>query len=79
MKCTISQNNFFKILEWILFIGFAIAAGWFAEESIKHFFSRKTSFSQHEEMVNDYPVITMVLFPHQKSEAKVTNVTIMYR
>ena len=79
MKCTISQEKFFEILEWILFIGFAIVAGWFAEEAFVHWVSKKTSFSQHEETVADYPVITLVLFPHQTSEAEITNITIMYR
>ena len=62
MQCTISQDNVFKILEWILFIGFVIASGWFASGVLQHFFSRKTSFSQHIEKVTHYPVISIILW-----------------
>ena len=79
MKCAISKDKAFKIIEWIFFIGFSIVAGWFASGVLKQFLSQKTSFSQHEETVADYPVITLVLFPHQTSEAEITNITIMYR
>ena len=63
----------FKILEWILFIGFAIIAGWFASGVIEHFFSRKSSFSQHEEEVTKYPVVVI------KAPDNQINVKINYR
>ena len=78
MRCTISQEKAFKILEWILFIGFGIAAGFFASGVIEQFFSSKTSFTQHEEEVTKYPVISM-LFGYQASEINQTDVVIMYR
>ena len=45
------KENAFKIMEWIFFIGFSIVAGWFASGVLEQFFSRKTSFSQQEEVV----------------------------
>ena len=66
MQCTLSQDKVFKIVEWILFIGLSIVAGWFASDVIDQFFSRMTSFAQHEELVNDYPVI-VIRFRYQKS------------
>ena len=53
MMCIVSQNKVFKILEWILFIGFIITSGCFASGVLQQFFSRKTSFSQHKEKVKD--------------------------
>ena len=37
MMCNISQDKAFKILEWILFIGFSIVAGWFASGVLQHY------------------------------------------
>ena len=61
MRHTISQDKLFKTLEWTLFIGFCIVAGWFASSVVENFFLRKTSFSQQEEEVRTYPVITILL------------------
>ena len=36
-------------VEWILYIGLSVAAGWFASGVIDHFTTGKTSFSHHEE------------------------------
>ena len=78
MKCTISQDKAFKILEWLFFIGFSIVAGWFALGVVQKFLSRKTGFTQHEEEVTNYPVISMV-FSYQASEINLTsNVVIRY-
>ena len=63
----------FKVLEWILFIGFAIIAGWFASGVIEHFFSHKTSFSQNEKEVTKYPVVVM------KAPGNQIDVEIYYR
>ena len=78
MKCTISQHKAFKILEWILFIGFSIAAGWFASSVLEQFFSLKTSFSQREEEFRNYPVISLTLFGYKASEVILTNVKVQY-
>ena len=78
MRCTISKDKAFKILEWILFIGFSIVAGWFASGVLEQFFSRKTSFSQHEEEVTNYPVISIDFNGYQASEINLTNVIIFY-
>ena len=56
------QEKVFKIIQWILFIVLITASGWFASGVLQHFFSRKTSFSQHVEEVSDYPVISIILW-----------------
>ena len=78
MKCTISQDNLIKIIEWIFFIGFSILAGIFAFGVLQQFFLQKTSFSQLEETVNDYPVVTIILLGHKASEVNQSNVIIRY-
>ena len=78
MKCTISQDQLFKIIEWIFFIGFSILAGIFASEVIHQFFSQKTSFSQSEEKVNEYPVVTIRLNGQEASKVNLSNVMINY-
>ena len=76
MKCIISKDKVFKIIEWIVFIGFSIVAGWFASGVIEQFISQKTSFSQHEEKVTNYPVISIVR--SQMAEVNLTNVKFTY-
>ena len=56
------QEKVFKIIQWILFIVLITASGWFASGVLQHFFSRKTSFSQHIEKVTHYPVISIILW-----------------
>ena len=56
MKSNISKVRIIKILEWILFIVFIFESVWFVSGVLQHFFSRKTSFTQHKEKVTDYPV-----------------------
>ena len=53
---SISQHKAIKIIEWILFVVFAIIAGWFASGVIENFFSKRTSFSQHEGEITKNPV-----------------------
>ena len=79
MRCTISQDKAFKILEWILFIGFGTVAGFFASGVIEQFFSSKTGFTQHEEELTNYPVISMVFHGYQASEINETNTFFIYR
>ena len=76
---TISQDKAFKILEWILFIGFTIVAGWFASGVLDQYFSHKTSFSQHEEKNTISPVVAIVFWDHKASEVNLTNVAIVYK
>ena len=76
--CTISQHMIFKILEWILYIGLSIVAGWFASGVLQQFFSHKTSFSQYEEKVTQYPVVTIAL-NRQASEVKTEDVSIRFK
>ena len=77
MQCSISKCKVFKIVEWILYIGLCIVSGWFASGVLYQFFSNKTSFSQYEEKVTQYPVVTIILYP--ASEVKTEDVcTIKY-
>ena len=76
--CIISQRKVFKILEWILYIGLSIVAGWFASRVLQQFFSQKTSFSQHEEEVTTYPVISLSFLGSKDFEVNLTNVKIKY-
>ena len=75
----ISQDDkVFKTIEWIFFIVFSIVAVWFASGVLEQFFSQKTSFSQHEETVTDYPVVSIVLLGYQASEVNLNNIEIKY-
>ena len=76
--CTISQHRVFKILEWILYIGLSIVSGWFASGVLYHFFSNKTSFSQYEEKVTQYPAVTIILYQHA-SEVQTEDLFIKYK
>ena len=78
MKYTVSYNKIFKILEWILLIGFTILAGWFASGVLEQYFSHRTSFSQYEKEITDYPVISMVFLNRPALEVNLTNVIINY-
>ena len=78
MRCRISQEKAFKMIEWILFIGFAITAGWFAHGVLEQFFSIRTSFSQHEEQITEYPVVVMIFHERPAVEVNLTNVIITY-
>ena len=70
MKCKITKDKIFTILEWILFIGLGIVSGWFASGVLENFFSQKTSFAQYEKIVTEYPVIAIRLhgFPSEINE-----------
>ena len=70
MKCKITKDKIFNILEWILFIGLGIVSGWFASGVLENFFSQKTSFAQYEKIVTEYPVIAIRLhgFPSDINE-----------
>ena len=72
------MNKAFKIMEWIFFVGFSVVAGWFASGVLEQFFSQKTSFSQHEDQVTKYPVISIVLHGYQTSKINLTNVKFIY-
>ena len=79
MKCTVvSPNKALTFLEWVLFIGFTFVAGWFASGVLVQYFSSKTSFSQHEVEVTEYPVIAIVFFDRKASQVNLTNVDIFY-
>ena len=72
------QDKALKILEWIFFIGFSIVALWFASGVLQQFFSHKTSFSQYEEEVAYYPVISIFFYDYQASEVNLNDIKIHY-
>ena len=76
--CTISKDKAIKIMEWIFFIGFSIVAGLFVLRVLQQFFSGKTSFSQHEEEVTTYPVISFSFLGSKELEVNLSNVKIKY-
>ena len=78
MRGTISRPKLFKILEWILFVGFIIASGCFVSGVLENFFSRKTSFSQHKEKITEYPVLN-ILFGQSTSEVNLSDFSIIYK
>ena len=78
MKITMSKYQAFKIMEWICFIGFSILAGWFASGVLEQFFSRKTGFSQYEEEVTNYPVLSIFFYDVQASEFNLNDTKILY-
>ena len=77
MKYAVSHNKIFKSLELILFIGFTILAGFFASGVLEQFSSHRTSFSQYEKEITNYPVIT-ILFNRMALEVNLTNTIIRY-
>ena len=78
MTSLISQDKVFKIMERFFFIGLMITSGWFASGVLQHFFSRKTSFTQHKEKVTDYPVVN-IMFGRLPSEVNPADVEIKYQ
>ena len=78
MKSTVILYNIFKIIEWILFIGFTIIAVWFASGVLEQFFLHRTSFSQYEKEITDYPVIS-IDFDRPALEVNLTNVIFIYK
>ena len=77
---SISQDKAFKFMEWIFFIGFSIVAGWFALGVLQKFLLGRTGFTQHEEEVTNYPVISIVFnYAYQASEINETNVFFVYQ
>ena len=67
---TISSKKLVFAMEWALLIGLTIISGWFASGVLDNFFSQKTSFTQYEKIVTEYPVIAIRLhgFPSDINE-----------
>ena len=78
MRRAISRDKAFKILEYFLFIGFSVVAGWFASGVLKQFFSRDTNFSQHEKTITEYPVVAIVFSDLRASGVNLDNFEILY-
>ena len=78
LKTTISRDKLFTSLEWVLSIGLCIVACWFASDVMDQFVARKTSFSQHEEPMTEYPAI-IIQFPLKPSEVNFSDIKIKYQ
>ena len=77
MQRFISKEAILNFLENGLFIVLCIASIWFAYGVLDNFFAMKTSISQYEEKVSDYPVIG-IKFQRKASEVNLTDVEIRF-
>ena len=77
MKYVNSKDVILNFLEWILFIVLCIISIGFSYGVLDNFFSMRTSFSQNEEPVYDYPVIAIVFY-HKASKVNLADVEIQY-
>ena len=79
MHRIISKEGLLNFLEWVLFIVLCIASVWSVSQSgvLDNFFSMRTSMSQYEELVYDYPVIG-IKFQRKSSEVNLSDVEIQY-
>ena len=75
---TFSKKEFITVLDWILFIGLTIASDGFAYGVFEQFFSKRSSFSQHEETINRHPVI-MIEFRDFNGPIMLEDIQIRYR
>ena len=77
MKSVNSKEVILNFLEWVLFIVLCIISIGFSYGVLDNFFSMRTSFSQNEEPVYDYPVIA-IIFYHKASKVNLADVEIQY-
>ena len=63
MQVAISANKLFRVLYWTLYLGLCFISGWFVSGVLDNYVSRKTSFSQDEEIATKRPVITIKFIP----------------
>ena len=54
-----SLTKCFKFIEWTLYLGLGILSAYFMWGVLEKFFSNKSSFTQSEEPIEDFPVITI--------------------
>ena len=59
------EIKIFWAVEWILYIGLSLVAGWFASGVIGHFRTGKTSFSHHEEEDKRGQIIYLLHWKHK--------------
>ena len=63
IKCKLpSTNKLFRVLYWTLYLGLCFISGWFVSGVLENYISRKTSFSQDEEIATKRPVISIIMF-----------------
>ena len=56
-----SIKVFFKVVDWVLFIGFCILACYFMKNVIDEYQAKKTSFTQSLEPITKLPTIVICL------------------
>ena len=59
---------FIFFLYWAIYLGLSFISGWFASGVVEHYVSRKTSFSQKEDVAIKRPVITIEIKPKLNSD-----------
>ena len=62
MPVAISANKLFRVLYWTLYLGLCFISGWFVSGVFDNYVSRKTSFSQDEEIATKRPIITFNMY-----------------
>ena len=72
MQGAISTKKLCRFLYWTLYLGLCFISGWFVSGVLENYISRKTSFSQDEEIAIKRPVITITLY-RQDGEYPVLN------
>ena len=74
----VSQKKLVIVLDWGLLIVLNIVAAWFASEVFEQFFSKRSSFFQHEEKIDTHPVI-VIEFRDFTGPIPLDDVKILYR
>ena len=77
-KTNISLEKLVIAVDWGLFICLTFISIWFASGVFEQFFSKRTSFFQHEEKINTHPVI-VIEFRDFTGPISMDDVKIRYR
>ena len=79
MLGTTQQNTkHFRIIECILYACFCILSAYFMWGVLDKYFSRQTSFTQSEELINEFPTITLCFTNSKKLYEYETDFEIIY-
>ena len=69
---SITQEKFYKTVEWVLFVCLCIVSLFFMKEVLEKHFSKDTNFKQHEETISEHPTITICLPPFSVYDEVIT-------
>ena len=67
----ISSEKWFRAFYWGFYLSLFLISGWFASGVVKNFLSKKTSFSQSEEICLERPVFYIDLHWSKTGSAKI--------